>query len=654
MAVIHAAERNQMPSSDFAVPGKRKLPMKDRLHAELAWKMVDRTHGLTSDERSSARRRIKARLNKLGVDTSNYDTEKHSWSASIPLTSLGTTQLNGLLSFTEDFSTEEAVEVLEALSTEAARRAVRRLNKIQQQDMLLSQSTIACQFSNSAVEWLSETGRKLKIPVARLGTFVHPVYGTVDFTQCDFNDMCENFAQNEAGFKPYLRYGHARYPEAVDAEPKIGNLEKLVQENDVLYGIYDPLSEDVIEEVEKGNYEFSSAELKRYAISKRDGRPIGTLLTAHALTNAPFVPDLPQNQVLSNAAGLPQVIALCMSDSKGDQTFMPTEREQLLSDLGALLETVNLSDAQKIEYRARLEQALADHAAPAVETVQLSEGEEDLSHGDPLKNAASALDAAAAEEDKEAPMHGDPLRKAAEALQEAGEEEDKEHMSTMFGEFLSFFFGKKGKGAKGSASSQPGAPQPEQQRMSDMAAGAEPAPPVQAPAPSAEGGATEMDQAQISAMISEAVAAVEQKFSTEVASLKAENDGLKHQLVETKTQAQNYSNTVAESNFNTRINNAVEAGIPAVTVRAFADIARKFQGQTQKFSTNGQEQELDVAEAIFRALDTLPGENRVAYSQVGQQFTDNAGADQELSSGYGDILKSLIGSNAEQVLGPNA
>jgi hypothetical protein len=30
---LHAAERNAEPSSDFAMPGKRKYPMPDRSHA---------------------------------------------------------------------------------------------------------------------------------------------------------------------------------------------------------------------------------------------------------------------------------------------------------------------------------------------------------------------------------------------------------------------------------------------------------------------------------------------------------------------------------------------------------------------------------------------------------------------------------------------
>ena len=71
-AVMTAEERQALPDSDFAVPLKRKLPIHDRKHAKLAWSMVSRTKGLTAAERKTARRRILARLKRLGVDLTNY------------------------------------------------------------------------------------------------------------------------------------------------------------------------------------------------------------------------------------------------------------------------------------------------------------------------------------------------------------------------------------------------------------------------------------------------------------------------------------------------------------------------------------------------------------------------------------------------------
>jgi hypothetical protein len=70
---LTAEERGKLPDSDFAVPGKRKLPIHDREHAELAWRLLDRTEGLTPEERAEAKRRILRRLKEFGVDVSAYE-----------------------------------------------------------------------------------------------------------------------------------------------------------------------------------------------------------------------------------------------------------------------------------------------------------------------------------------------------------------------------------------------------------------------------------------------------------------------------------------------------------------------------------------------------------------------------------------------------
>lgn len=64
--------RDALPDSDFAVPGKRELPISDSIHVALAWDMVDRTEGLTEGERKEARERIKRRAHELGIDTTGW------------------------------------------------------------------------------------------------------------------------------------------------------------------------------------------------------------------------------------------------------------------------------------------------------------------------------------------------------------------------------------------------------------------------------------------------------------------------------------------------------------------------------------------------------------------------------------------------------
>lgn len=831
MAVLRAAARNNLPASDFAVPGKRRLPMHDRIHAQLAWRMVNRTQGLSPEERETAKRRILSRLRSMGIDTSNYDEK-----LSDDVIELSNEELAVLTGFSEELSQEDMAGVQDELGfrlseilpeldevvdfdegladgfvppesvRSAARRGLRlrekfgrggldtreagrqgigsgvarardlaagssmplktvkrmrsffarhaknksgspeagdrgaiawllwggdagkswadgivsradkadeklsccdgtgsccagsvtdagtttemkksqalsgsvgsmvswgssggtargkivsivrngevpgipvkitgteedpaariqiyreKDGKLQPTDeyvghkldslQALSQD-FSCYFSECAEVFLSDGAAMLKIPVARFGTFVHPVYGTVDFTQRDFDEMVENFASNETGFVPYLRYGHARYPEAIDGEPKVANLEKLEQEGEVLYGIYRPLSDEVVDDVREGRYASASAELKRYAVSKRDGRPIGTLLTAHALTNAPFVPDLPPNQVLSQPAGMLPVIPLCMSE--GDQTPMSNEKsnDQVLSDVGALLDAYELSDAQREELRKKLAGMVGAPAQPELKddkkagipgddpaASKLSD-DEDLSHGEPLKKAAKALGQMAREEDMEEKR-----------------EREEERMSIM-GEFLSSM-AKIFQGQKMAKKAE--APKGEPQKYSHEA----------------EGGVPDMfDEAKLNALVGQAVekATVElkQHFSEQLAAKDETISALGAQLNETRTQTEQYSNAIAETNFANRVNGLVAAGIPAVTVHAVAELARNLRGSVQKLS-NGAE--LDGAEALFRALETLPHANRVEFEQIGQQLTDNA-SDENL---YSDILANLLGESGK-------
>lgn len=76
MSVLTKKSRDNLPDSDFACPGKRKLPINDEHHTKLAWSMVDRTEGLTPEEKATAKRRIMDRAKELGVDTTDWHKVK--------------------------------------------------------------------------------------------------------------------------------------------------------------------------------------------------------------------------------------------------------------------------------------------------------------------------------------------------------------------------------------------------------------------------------------------------------------------------------------------------------------------------------------------------------------------------------------------------
>jgi hypothetical protein len=136
-----------------------------------------------------------------------------------------------------------------------------------------------------------QTGEQyLKVPVAPLGEWSHPVYGKVSFTQQDFDDIVENFNEGKAGFDPPLFLGHPQSSEVLEGEPSEGWPDKLTQEGDVLFAYYSPTDEKLFEDVEKKRYRYASAEVLRNARDRQSGEKIGTLLVGLALTNRPFLP----------------------------------------------------------------------------------------------------------------------------------------------------------------------------------------------------------------------------------------------------------------------------------------------------------------------------------------------------------------------------
>ncbi|MBD2201558.1 hypothetical protein H6G33_09385 [Calothrix sp. FACHB-1219] len=145
----------------------------------------------------------------------------------------------------------------------------------------------------------------LKIPIAKKGNFYHEKYGQVKFDDYEFNSVLSNFENDALGFTSYITYGHSTDPEyeAVDAELKKGELQKLSIEDNILYGLYS-CPEDTYKLVLNGEYEYVSPELIRNFKSKETGENLGVVLTRVALTNSPFIPfrDLKVQALSVNAS----------------------------------------------------------------------------------------------------------------------------------------------------------------------------------------------------------------------------------------------------------------------------------------------------------------------------------------------------------------
>ena len=65
-------QRENLPQTDFAVPGKRALPIHDANHVRMAWNMVGDTKGLSDAERREARERILKRAHDFGIKTEEW------------------------------------------------------------------------------------------------------------------------------------------------------------------------------------------------------------------------------------------------------------------------------------------------------------------------------------------------------------------------------------------------------------------------------------------------------------------------------------------------------------------------------------------------------------------------------------------------------
>lgn len=78
--------RDALPDSDFAVPGKRALPIHDVSHTRMAHDMVERTKDLTPAERKEARSKIMDRAKTLGIDTKDWE-KGTKLAASVSMTS---------------------------------------------------------------------------------------------------------------------------------------------------------------------------------------------------------------------------------------------------------------------------------------------------------------------------------------------------------------------------------------------------------------------------------------------------------------------------------------------------------------------------------------------------------------------------------------
>jgi pterin-4a-carbinolamine dehydratase len=196
--------------------------------------------------------------------------------------------------------------------------------------------------SENSVQFFEENGKKyLKVPVARIGTWKHPEYGDLEFTQQDFNEIIQNFSANVLGYEPPLFLGHPITTTAIEGHPAEGFLVKFVQEDQVLFSIFEVVNDETYADVEKGKFRYSSGEFIRNYSTKEDGEEVGTTLVGMALTNRPFLTGLPRvsttaladSSINSKESNVPELI-------RASDPLTPAKSETVMSTT-EMTETIN-------------------------------------------------------------------------------------------------------------------------------------------------------------------------------------------------------------------------------------------------------------------------------------------------------------------------
>ena len=184
--------------------------------------------------------------------------------------------------------------------------------------------------TNSIEANISET--KAKIPLLIKGNWHVPGYGLMRVTDNYIEKLKDNYKSNVLGFKPYATLGHptdSPDPASIDGERKRGDLEDIVVENVIVYGVYD-INLETYNLIKNGDYEYSSPEIQQNFKDKVTGESRGPTLLRTALTNAPFMPFNDN-----------KIVALSQSNNTND--------EEIISPICIKLSTTISVNTQTIE-----------------------------------------------------------------------------------------------------------------------------------------------------------------------------------------------------------------------------------------------------------------------------------------------------------------
>lgn len=187
----------------------------------------------------------------------------------------------------------------------------------------------------------------LKIPAGRLGKWVHDDYGVIEFTQEKFDQAIDNFNAGVVGYEPTLNVGHFMDVQAVGAAPTEGIACEVYQEGDVLYADYECFNPVVFNDVLNKRYRRSSSELVMDYVDRTNGRCVGMTLVGMALTNRPFITDMPTVTVLTDKHSIDnKPITFAQFNLYGNDN---TKEDAMILNDKITLDTTDLNNAENMQ-----------------------------------------------------------------------------------------------------------------------------------------------------------------------------------------------------------------------------------------------------------------------------------------------------------------
>lgn len=169
----------------------------------------------------------------------------------------------------------------------------------------------------------------LRIPFLRKGQFHNERHGRIAFDDAFFSTLIRNFEENRKGYEPYARYGHNVKGLGIWAgEKSLGHCVKVEEDGDELVGYFDPTNDEVVSEVDRGEYRYSSAEIVVDALDPNSGERIGPVLKGVGLTNEPSIPGLHRTSIVDSS----KVALVLADDAELVYTIQPLAGEPMPSE----------------------------------------------------------------------------------------------------------------------------------------------------------------------------------------------------------------------------------------------------------------------------------------------------------------------------------